>query len=50
LDAPFAPNTTHLPAKKLYRDVKSVVEGLRELRFVEPETPPGEPAQPAPAA
>jgi predicted PurR-regulated permease PerM len=44
IDAPFEAGTTHLPAKKLYRTVESLMERVRELRFVEPEKQPPAPA------
>ena len=37
VEAPFAAESAHLPAKKLYRDVESIMERVREMRFVEPE-------------
>jgi predicted PurR-regulated permease PerM len=47
LAAPFEPDTAQLSAKKLYRSVESLMERVREMRFVEPEK---QPAPPAPAA
>ena len=44
IEAPFAAETGQLPAKKLYRDVKSLMDRVRELRFVKPETPATAPA------
>ena len=39
VEAPFAAETVHLPAKKLYRDVGSIMDRVREMRFVEPKKP-----------
>src|SRR5205807_2531616 len=38
-EAPFAAGTDHLPVKKLFRDVESLLERVRETRFVTPESP-----------
>jgi hypothetical protein len=44
IDAPFAAETGQLPAKKLFRNVKSLMERIGEMRFVKPETPATAPA------
>jgi len=43
-DAPFSAETAQLPVKKLFRDVKSIMDRIRETRFVKPDP------QPVPAA
>jgi hypothetical protein len=44
IEAPFAAETGQLPAKKLFRDVKSLMQRVGEMRFVKPETPATAPA------
>jgi hypothetical protein len=38
-EPPFQAETGQLPAKRLFRDVASLMDRLREIRFIKPESP-----------